>query len=64
MAAALSASLTGVTATQNKTRRGLKLTEWQLEARVQQEAMGGWVLGAVYLIRLHQDLGVQKDPVA
>lgn len=39
------------------------LTEGQLEASVQQEAMGSRVLGAVDLVRLHQDLGVQEDPV-
>lgn len=39
------------------------LTERQLEAGVQQDAVGSWVLGAVDLICLHQNLCVQKDPV-
>lgn len=39
------------------------LTKRQLEAGVQQDAVGGWVLGAVDLICLHQNLCVQKDPV-
>lgn len=39
------------------------LTKRQLEASVQQDSMRRWVLGAIDLIRLHQDLCVQKEPV-
>lgn len=46
-----------------KKRKREPLTKRQLEASVQQDSMRCWVLGAINLIRLHQDLCVQKEPV-
>lgn len=43
---------------------GGPLTKRQLKASVQQEAVRSRVLGAVDLVRLHQNLAVQEDPVA
>lgn len=47
-----------------KEKSPVALTKRQLEASVQQEAMGSRVLGAVDLVCLHQDLRIQKDPLA
>lgn len=38
------------------------LTKRQLETSVQQDSMRCWVLGAIYLIRLHQDLCIHENP--